>query len=142
MREESAGMFYPSIHHIDSPPPRTQIREEKREKGRVESMHAEHKPEARQNVHRNLSPLEKQAHSPWSFGSGALSLWGDGSCDSLQGPHCPSRSAAGQLGCGRRKGFPILHQQGVSFTKGGDALFPWSAGGWVCGPLSPAPSLL
>lgn len=35
-------------------------------------------------------------YSPLCFGSGALSLWGHGSCNSLQRPPCPTRTRAGR----------------------------------------------
>lgn len=59
-------MFQSSIHHIDSSLPPTEVRE----KRVVESIQAEQKPEVKQKVHSNLSPLEKQMYSP------LLWLWG------------------------------------------------------------------
>jgi len=53
-------MFQSSIHHIDSSLPLTEVREK-----RVgESIQAEQKPEVKQKVHSNLSPLEKRMYSP------------------------------------------------------------------------------
>lgn len=65
-----------SIHHIDSSLPLTEVREK-----RVgESIHAEQKPEVKQKVHSNLSPLEKRTYSPllWLWGAfflGCEQLW-------------------------------------------------------------------
>ena len=86
------------------------------------SVHAERKPEAKRKVHSNRSPLEKRMHSPLYFGSGALSFWGDGSC-AAYGIHTVLPGPL-QAGHRRRKGAPILHQKGVAFTKGGNALIP------------------
>lgn len=53
-------MFQFSIHHIDSSLPLAEVREK-----RVgESIQAEQKPEVKQKVHSNLSPLEKRMYSP------------------------------------------------------------------------------
>lgn len=139
MREGSTGIFHSSIHHIDSSLPQTQIREEKRKGWVRENVHAEHKHEVKQKVCSNLSPLQKQMHSPLCLGSGVLSFWGS---DSFCNVHTvlPGRL---QAGCCRRKGVPIHHQKGVSSQK--RRRCPDSPGakavGYTC-PLSPAPFLV
>lgn len=66
-------------------------------------------------VQGSLSPLDKRMYSPLCFGPGALSLWGHGSCHSLQRPLCPIRTRRGRR-CSR-KGVSSVHQKGVSFNK-------------------------
>lgn len=62
-----------------------------------------------------MSPSEEGMHSPLCFGSEALSFRGDAAAAA----YSVHTELAGALQAGRcgRKGVPILHQKGVSFTK-------------------------
>lgn len=93
MQEGNTGIF--TLASItDSSLPR-RLRSGRRGVGGGESIHAEAslKPG---RVQGSLSPLEKRMYSPLCFGSGALSLWGHDSCNSLQRPPCPTRTRAGR----------------------------------------------